>query len=167
MQLAACPKVRSLLAFPRGTPPFAACKAQMWLLRAPGQRDDRTLGLSPADAAAAAPRYFSTRGLDGHLRQRGTSIPGANTPVTAAAHAATRRIAPLVAFLPLRRVILLRQQPHTHRQAIAATWQMLLATCPKLLPSAPFPCATSPMVACKAHTRLLRAPRRWSHRTLG
>lgn len=60
MQLAACPKLLPLLAFSHGTPLVAACKAQMRLLRAPRQWSHRFLGLSPAGAGAAAPRYLST-----------------------------------------------------------------------------------------------------------
>jgi hypothetical protein len=93
VQSAACPKLLPPAPLSRGTPSIAPCKAQVRLLYAQGQQDERTLGLFPADGAAAAPRYFSARTtlrLAGYLRQRGASVPGANTPAAAAAHAAAR-----------------------------------------------------------------------------
>ena len=53
------------------------------------------------------------------------------------------------------------------RRAITtATRQNQPAACPKLLPPAAFSCVASPMAACKARMRLLRAPGRRSHRSL-
>ena len=57
--------------------------------------------------------------LAGHLRLCGLFARGVSELFATAAHTAVRRIAPLAAASPLRRVVLRRQQPHPHRRVIA------------------------------------------------
>ena len=110
-QPAASLKLLPPAAFSCGASPMAARKARMRLLRAPGRRSHRPLGLSRADGARLPQdikRRHRPRELTRHPRQRGTMVLGANAPAATAAHAAARRIAPLAAALPLDRAFLPR-----------------------------------------------------------